>query len=198
MRREGALTLGDVDGAIQESGLQGTLFPPTTPLPGKGGFEQISTRKRGPVRARNAAQDAYLKALRHHELVFAEGGLQPAQLSPMAGAIGSPATGRARFVGRIDWRPGEASSRGELTTPGLDFVSPAGPAKGLAGTIAFTSLAPLATAPGQTVRIASVGGIAPLSDVEARFVIADETIRLGHEVTKAHLAELGRLQTVLV
>lgn len=113
------------------------------------------------------------------ELVFAEGGLQPAQLSPMAGAIGSPATGRARFVGRIDWRPGEASSRGELTTPGLDFVSPAGPAKGLSGTIAFTSLAPLATAPGQTVRIASVGGIAPLSDVEARFVIADETIRLG-------------------
>jgi phosphate starvation-inducible PhoH-like protein len=76
VRREGAVTLGDVDGAIQESGLQGTLFPPATPeAPGTGrtGFEQISTRKRGPVRARNAAQDAYLKALRHHELVFAEG-----------------------------------------------------------------------------------------------------------------------------
>jgi phosphate starvation-inducible PhoH-like protein len=76
VRREGALTLGDVDGSIQESGLQGTLFPAATP-PEAGrsaaGFEQISTRKRGPVRARNAAQDAYLKALRHHELVFAEG-----------------------------------------------------------------------------------------------------------------------------
>jgi phosphate starvation-inducible PhoH-like protein len=30
-------------------------------------------RKRGPVRARNAAQDAYIKALRQRELVFAEG-----------------------------------------------------------------------------------------------------------------------------
>lgn len=77
VRREGALTLGDVDGAIQESGLQGSLglFPAAAaaPPPGRVGFEQISTRKRGPVRARNAAQDAYLKALRHHELVFADG-----------------------------------------------------------------------------------------------------------------------------
>jgi phosphate starvation-inducible PhoH-like protein len=74
--REGALTLGDVDGAIQESGLQGSLFPaatPAAPAGSRAGFEQISTRKRGPVRARNAAQDTYLKALRHHELVFAEG-----------------------------------------------------------------------------------------------------------------------------
>ncbi|MBV9701921.1 MAG: PhoH family protein, partial [Methylobacteriaceae bacterium] len=31
------------------------------------------TRKRGTVRARNIAQDAYLTALRRHELVFAEG-----------------------------------------------------------------------------------------------------------------------------
>ena len=75
VRREGALTLGDVDGAIQESGLQGSLglFPAAVPTPGRAGFEQISTRKRGPVRARNAAQDTYLKALRHHELVFADG-----------------------------------------------------------------------------------------------------------------------------
>ncbi len=35
-------------------------------------FEQIATRKRGPVRARNAAQDVYLRALRRYELVFAE------------------------------------------------------------------------------------------------------------------------------
>jgi phosphate starvation-inducible PhoH-like protein len=75
VRREGALTLGDVDGAIQESAMQGSLFPPqqAAPTGARPGFEQISTRKRGPVRARNAAQDTYLKALRHHELVFAEG-----------------------------------------------------------------------------------------------------------------------------
>ncbi|MBV9078751.1 MAG: phosphate starvation-inducible protein PhoH, partial [Methylobacteriaceae bacterium] len=49
VRLEGAITLGDVDGAIQESALQGNLFPtaspPAAPRPS---FEQISTRKRGP------------------------------------------------------------------------------------------------------------------------------------------------------
>jgi phosphate starvation-inducible PhoH-like protein len=75
VRNGAALTLGDVDGAIQESGLQGTLFPSVEegPPPGRPSFEQIATRKRGAVRARNAAQDAYIKALRQHELVFAEG-----------------------------------------------------------------------------------------------------------------------------
>jgi phosphate starvation-inducible PhoH-like protein len=77
VRREGALTLGDVDGIIQESTLQGSLFPgpegSAPPPSGAAVFEQIATRKRGPVRARNAAQDMYLRALRNHELVFAEG-----------------------------------------------------------------------------------------------------------------------------
>ena len=66
--------MGDIDGAIQEGLLQGVLFPAaadaaTEKVP----FEQIATRKRGPVRARNAAQNVYLRALKKHELVFAEG-----------------------------------------------------------------------------------------------------------------------------
>ena len=73
-----ALTLGDVDGAIQEATRQGHLFPQAEVAGNAGGdgaavFDQIATRKRGPVRARNAAQDLYIKALRAHELVFAEG-----------------------------------------------------------------------------------------------------------------------------
>ena len=70
------LSPGDVDGAIQESALQGSLFPTKAEAPEAGlraNFEQISTRKRGPVKARNAAQDAYLRSLRKNELVFAEG-----------------------------------------------------------------------------------------------------------------------------
>jgi len=65
------LTPGDLDGAIAESVLQGTLFPAAEA--GKGGFGQIITRRRGPVKARNNAQDAYLRALQRFELVFAEG-----------------------------------------------------------------------------------------------------------------------------
>ncbi len=63
--------LGDVDGAIEESAKQRSLF--LDDEPGRAVFAQIGTRKRGPVRARNAAQDLYLRALKRHELVFAEG-----------------------------------------------------------------------------------------------------------------------------
>lgn len=73
------VTLGDVDGAIQETALQGQLFPAVESAPaaaGAGspsGFTGIATRRRGMVKARNKAQDAYLRALAAHELVFAEG-----------------------------------------------------------------------------------------------------------------------------
>jgi len=62
---------GDVDGAIEETARQRSLFPDATV--GLGGFDQIGTRKRGPVRARNHAQDLYLRALKRYELVFSEG-----------------------------------------------------------------------------------------------------------------------------
>jgi phosphate starvation-inducible PhoH-like protein len=63
---------GDVEGAIEETSFQGTLFPSALDASGEA-FGQITTRKRGVVRARNLAQDRYLAALRNHELVFAEG-----------------------------------------------------------------------------------------------------------------------------
>ena len=70
------LTLGDVDGVIQEVTVQGNLFPSaeiTAEAERGEPFEQIATRKRGAVRARNVAQSDYIKLLRTKELVFAEG-----------------------------------------------------------------------------------------------------------------------------
>jgi phosphate starvation-inducible PhoH-like protein len=66
-----AVNLGEVDGAIEESNVQRSLFPADNA--GKAAFDAVVTRKRGPVRARNAAQDAYLRQLKRHELVLAEG-----------------------------------------------------------------------------------------------------------------------------
>ena len=64
--------VGDVEGAIEETAYQGTLFP--SEIEGsRDGFGHIKTRRRGVVRARNAAQDRYLSELRKYELVFAEG-----------------------------------------------------------------------------------------------------------------------------
>ena len=69
------LTLGDVDGVIQEVTVQGNLFPSSEIAneADREQFEQIATRRRGAVRARNAAQSEYIKLLRSNELVFAEG-----------------------------------------------------------------------------------------------------------------------------
>lgn len=66
-----AVGLGDVDGAVEETARQKSLFPDADAE--RGAFEQIITRKRGPVRARNAAQNQYLREMKRYELVFAEG-----------------------------------------------------------------------------------------------------------------------------
>jgi phosphate starvation-inducible PhoH-like protein len=71
VKTDQSISLGDVDGAIQETGSQGSLFPADTEA-SRQAFDQIATRKRG-VRARNRAQDHYLRLLKKKELVFAEG-----------------------------------------------------------------------------------------------------------------------------
>ncbi|AQR60844.1 C4-dicarboxylate ABC transporter [Brevundimonas sp. LM2] len=115
-------------------------------------------------------------------LVFAEGGLQPADLSPLVqDIIRPPATGSAAFTGRIDWREDlpEGSSSGRLVVPGLDFVSPAGPVKGLSGTIDFTRLDPLTTAPGQSLKIATLESIAPLTDMTLAFQLDEAAVAIS-------------------
>ena len=71
LKRGHDLSQGDVEGAIRQAIAQGSLFDydPAAPRPT---FEEINLRKR-PVRARTAAQDAYIRALKRHALVFGTG-----------------------------------------------------------------------------------------------------------------------------
>jgi phosphate starvation-inducible PhoH-like protein len=62
---------GDVEGAIRLAIAQGSLFD-FDPATSRAAFEEINLRKR-PVRARTSGQDAYLRALKRHELVFGVG-----------------------------------------------------------------------------------------------------------------------------
>ncbi|MFY8112785.1 MAG: PhoH family protein, partial [Rhabdaerophilum sp.] len=84
VKRGRVVGTGDVDGAIEETATQRGLFPdrpPPDPEPetvaksreAYSGFGHVTTRKRGITKARNAAQDSYLRVLARHELVFAEG-----------------------------------------------------------------------------------------------------------------------------
>ncbi|HEY5378587.1 MAG TPA: PhoH family protein [Pseudolabrys sp.] len=71
IKREQDLSTGDVEGAIRQAIAQGSLFD-FGPGSARAAFEEINLRKR-PVRARTAAQDAYIRALKKHSLVFGTG-----------------------------------------------------------------------------------------------------------------------------
>ena len=70
-RRRPRLAQGDVEGAIRAVIAQARCSS-STPRPRKSAFETINLRKR-PVRARTAAQDSYIRALKRHEMVFGIG-----------------------------------------------------------------------------------------------------------------------------
>jgi phosphate starvation-inducible protein PhoH and related proteins len=71
LRRGDELVSGDVEGAIRLAIAQGSLFDYDA-VTARPSFEEINLRKRA-VRARTAAQDAYIRALRRHALVFGTG-----------------------------------------------------------------------------------------------------------------------------
>jgi phosphate starvation-inducible PhoH-like protein len=62
---------GEVEGIIRLAMAQGSLFD-FDPAAARDSFEEINLRKRR-VRARTPAQDAYIRALKRHPLVFARG-----------------------------------------------------------------------------------------------------------------------------
>jgi phosphate starvation-inducible PhoH-like protein len=71
LKRGHDLSQGDVEGAIRQAIAQGSLFD-YDPSAARPTFEEINLRKR-PVRARTAAQDAYIRALKRHSLIFGTG-----------------------------------------------------------------------------------------------------------------------------
>ncbi len=71
LNRGDELVQGDVDGVIRLALAQGSLFD-FDPAAARENFEEINLRKRR-VRARTPAQDAYVRALKRHALVFSTG-----------------------------------------------------------------------------------------------------------------------------
>jgi phosphate starvation-inducible PhoH-like protein len=65
------LAQGDVEGAIRQAIAQGSLFDYDA-ASARSAFDEINLRKR-PVRARTAAQNAYIHALKRHSLIFGTG-----------------------------------------------------------------------------------------------------------------------------
>ena len=70
LKRGNDLASGDVEGAVRHAMAQRSLFEFESGA--RPSFEEINLRKR-PVRARTAGQDAYVRALKRHPLVFGTG-----------------------------------------------------------------------------------------------------------------------------
>lgn len=114
------------------------------------------------------------------DLTFTAQGLQPDDLSPLAADyLKSPVEGSAAFAGRFDWSRTATTSSGLLTTPGLDFTSPAGKVKGLKGRVEFTSLTPLITAPDQVLTVDRLESVTPLTDLALRFALDEKALNLS-------------------
>ncbi len=94
---------GDVEGAIRAVIAQGSLFEFDAKAP-KSSFEAINLRKR-PVRARTAAQDFYIRALKHHELVFGIGPAGPGKYDALYDLMDSRIVERALQTGEIEIAP---------------------------------------------------------------------------------------------
>ena len=89
-------------------------------------------------------------------ITFGEG-LQPEELSRLTEGVIALVQGTLRGRGEINWSSGgEVTSTGEFSTAGMNLAAPFGPVTGLSGTIRFTDLLNLETAPGQTATIASL------------------------------------------
>lgn len=71
LKKGGELLPGDVEGVLREAAAQGLLFEFDAATK-KQSFDEIQLRRR-PVRARTAAQDAYIRALKRQTLVFGVG-----------------------------------------------------------------------------------------------------------------------------
>jgi len=83
------------------------------------------------------------------------GGLQLRDLAPQFRGVVADADGTVRGKGMVDWTADKVTSSGTFSTADFDFSAAFGPVKGLSGTLQFTDLIGMVTAPHQILHIAS-------------------------------------------
>ena len=111
--------------------------------------------------------------------------LQPADLSLMAKGLIANASGTIAGKARFDWntaaKGGGVTSSGRFSSDDFDFAAAMGPVEGLSGTVEFTDLINLITAPHQIVKIASINpGIEVVNGVVDLELHAGDMLHVNH------------------
>ena len=100
---------------------------------------------------------------------FAEGALQPDDLTPLTFGVIAAVNGNIVGRGDIAWDAGGVTSKGIFRTDGVDLAAAFGPVSGIKGEIAFTDLLGLVSAPGQVATIATVNPGVPVENGTVRY-----------------------------
>lgn len=101
-------------------------------------------------------------------LTFDPAHLQPVDLSPLLAAF-RQTKGVAHFDGDVAWNTAGLDSHGTLAIDGLDFLTPLGTAHAVKTKLAFTSLLPPRTAPGQDLTISRIDWTLPFTGLDLKF-----------------------------
>ena len=99
---------------------------------------------------------------------------QPNELTPLTFGVIADVKGSVAGAGRIDWTPAGVTSSGDFRTDGTDLAAAFGPVTGLKGSIRFTDLLGLVTAPGQVAQVAEVNPGIPVRNGTVRYAVLPE------------------------
>ncbi len=107
-------------------------------------------------------------------------GLQPEELTRLTEGVIALVQGGLSGQGQITWNGnGEVSSTGEFTTHDMDLAASFGPVTGMTGTIRFTDLLGMETAPGQTLTLEQVNpGILVENGVMRYQLLPDQLVKI--------------------
>ncbi|RKF19239.1 hypothetical protein D6851_12265 [Altericroceibacterium spongiae] len=101
--------------------------------------------------------------------------MEVTRLTPLALGVVANMVGVVSGEGRIDWNAAGVTSSGRFSSSALDFAAPFGPVQGASGTVVFSDLLSLTTAPHQHLAIASINPGIEVFDGQVNFRLRDAT-----------------------
>jgi hypothetical protein len=106
-------------------------------------------------------------------LRFAEGGLQPSDLTPLTFGLIADVSGTVAGSGEILWSPEGVTSSGRFGTSAIDLAAAFGPVRGLATELVFSDLLNMRTPPGQIATTVEINPGVPVRNGNIRFRLLD-------------------------
>ncbi|WP_240310919.1 YdbH domain-containing protein [Altererythrobacter sp. ZODW24] len=106
------------------------------------------------------------------DLVF-DDQLTAAQVTGLALGVVAEVYGTVTGTGRIDWNAEAVTSTGRFSSNDIDFAAAFGPVKDVSGTIVFSDLLAMTTAPGQKIRVGSFNPGIEVFDGEIEYTLTN-------------------------